>query len=119
MIFKNGFYKKHAYFHSPKRYHLICWSLVLIDFVVVWALRAAPPIGSLSYGPVNLWTFCWISNEYVILGSFFVMTGVLIVVIFALGLYVVVVIIRVRAKVLLSFVLVRVVFFGFLFFFSS
>jgi hypothetical protein len=44
-------------------YHTVCWSLALIDFIIVW--------GFVGYGAVQPYSFCWIPNPDILIGAFF------------------------------------------------
>jgi hypothetical protein len=48
-----------------------------LDVVVVWALRASSP--TLSFGSLQPWNFCWVSSIWVLLGSFYVFAGIVLV----------------------------------------
>jgi hypothetical protein len=70
---KKGRFERYAYTSSTRvktMYHVVCWTVVLVDFVIVWGIYALNP--SWSYAPLQPYSFCWIGNSDVLLGAFFV-----------------------------------------------
>jgi hypothetical protein len=50
LLFRNGKHHSLAYTHRPLLYAVALAVFVLVNYAIVWALRAVPPTGSLSYG---------------------------------------------------------------------
>ncbi len=80
LFFRNGKYQRFTFTRSRKMarlYHIVCWSFVLLNFVIVWGLYALPPKGATngnnlhpySYGPVPPYSFCWIFDSSVLIGG--------------------------------------------------
>ena len=98
LLFRSGELRRWSFAERPLLYAVCLAAFVLINYCIVWALRAAPPLGSLSYGPLGAWAFCWITSEWVLLGFFFVPAGLIMCVNLILSLYLGCMILSVRAR---------------------
>lgn len=66
-VFSFGGKLEHLTYQSSVRskvaYHIVCWSLAIINFVIVWGLY--------GYGAMTPYSFCWIPNSDILIGTFF------------------------------------------------
>ncbi len=77
----HGKFERFAYQSSHRMhaiYHVVCWSLALIDFLIVWGIYGAN--AGWSYGFTGPYSFCWISNSDVLIGAFFVPASIVMIV---------------------------------------
>lgn len=98
LLFRNGKYQNYSFSVRPLLYLVSLAVFVLLNFVIVWALRAVSPVGTLSYGPLGVWAFCWIANEWVLLGFFFAPASIVMLFNLTVSLYLVAAICHVRAR---------------------